>query len=225
MSPALVELEDVTLVYGRGAAAVQAVRHVSGRIRQQDSLAVVGPSGSGKSSLLHLIAGLERPTTGTVRWPAWGGEPRTDPTTVGLMFQSPSLVPSLDVLENVALPLTIAGVAAPEAEARAAEALAALHLGALTRALPDALSGGQAQRINLARVLAARPGLLIADEPTGQLDRRTADEVIEVVLGAVADRGIAIVISTHDDRIASRFAERWTVRDGALVADEVVVQA
>ena len=225
MNPTLVELEDVTLTYGRGSGAVEAVRHVSGRIAEQDSLAIVGPSGSGKSSLLHLIAGLERPTTGVVCWPAWGGAPRTDPTIVGVMFQAPSLVPSLDVLENVALPLTIAGVAAPEAASRAADALGALHLEYLSGALPEDLSGGQAQRVNLARVLASRPGLLVADEPTGQLDRRTADEVLDVVLDAVTDRGIAIVISTHDDRIASRFAQRWTVRDGAVVTSGAAVWA
>jgi ABC-type lipoprotein export system ATPase subunit len=225
MNLTLIELEDVTLTYGRGLAAVEAVRHVSGRIAERDSLAIVGPSGSGKSSLLHLIAGLERPTTGVVRWPAWGGMPRTDPTIVGVMFQAPSLVPSLDVLENVALPLTIAGIPAPEAASRAADALDALHLGFLTGALPEDLSGGQAQRVNLARVLASRPGLLVADEPTGQLDRRTADEVLDVVLDAVIDRGIAIVISTHDDRIASRFAERWTVRDGAVVTSDAAAWA
>jgi putative ABC transport system ATP-binding protein len=217
MTPTLVELDDVSLTYGRGAAAVEAVRHVSGRIGARDSLAIVGPSGSGKSSLLHLIAGLEKPTSGTVRWPEWGGTTRMDPTLVGVMFQAPSLVPTLDVLENVALPLTIAGIPQSEADARAAEALGALHLQPLTRALPEDLSGGQAQRVNLARVLAARPGLLIADEPTGQLDRRTADDVLDVVLHAVLERGIAIVVSTHDPRIAARFATRWAVRDGSIV--------
>jgi putative ABC transport system ATP-binding protein len=181
-------------------------------------VAVVGPSGSGKSSLLHLIAGLEKPTAGAVRWPLWEGSPRMDPTVVGVMFQAPSLVPSLDVLENVALPLTIAGVPDAEAEARAADALHALHLGSLRRALPEEISGGQAQRVNLARVLAARPGLLVADEPTGQLDRATADEVLDVVLGAVVERGIAMVVSTHDERIAARFSRRWTIRDGAALA-------
>jgi putative ABC transport system ATP-binding protein len=225
MNRTLVELEDVALTYGRGSAAVKAVRHVSGRIEERDLVALVGPSGSGKSSLLHLIAGLEQPSAGTVRWPAWGGAPRTDPTIVGVMFQAPSLVASLDVLENVALPLTIAGVAAPEAESRAAEALGSLHLGFLARALPEDLSGGQAQRVNLARALASRPALLIADEPTGQLDRRTADEVLEVVLAAVVEGGIAIVISTHDERIASRFAQRWTLRDGAVAATDAAVRA
>jgi putative ABC transport system ATP-binding protein len=201
------------------------VRGVDGTIEARDSLAIVGPSGSGKSSLLHLIAGLERPTTGAVRWPAWGGSPRTDPTIVGVMFQAPSLVLSLDVLENVALPLTIAGVSAPEAESRADDALASLHLGSLGRALPEDLSGGQAQRVNLARALASRPALLVADEPTGQLDRATAAEVLDVVLAAVAERGVAIVISTHDDGVADRLARRWTVRDGVIAGTEALVRA
>lgn len=224
MNP-LVELERVSLTYGRGATAVHAVRGVDGTVEAHDSLAILGPSGSGKSSLLHLIAGLERPSAGTVRWPGLGGSPRMDPTVVGVMFQAPSLVPSLDVLENVALPLAIAGVAADESESRAADALASLHLGALSRALPEDLSGGQAQRVNLARALASRPALLVADEPTGQLDRTTATEVLDVVLHAVADRGIALVVSTHDERIAALLDHRWTVRDGVVVAADALVRA
>ncbi|HEV7622945.1 MAG TPA: ATP-binding cassette domain-containing protein [Amnibacterium sp.] len=225
MTPTLVELEHVSLTYGRGDAAVHAIRDVSGRVGERDSLAIVGPSGSGKSSLLHLIAGLEKPTSGTVRWPAWGGTPRMDPTVVGVMFQAPSLVPSLDVLENVALPLTLGGVPDADAFGRATAALEALHLASLVHALPEDLSGGQAQRVNLARVLAARPALLLADEPTGQLDRRTADEVLDVIIGSVIERGIAIVVSTHDERVAARFAGRWTVRDGAVTAVGEAVSA
>ena len=225
MSTALVELDGASLTYGRGRAAVAAVRAVSGRIEERDSLAIVGPSGSGKSSLLHLIGGLEKPTAGTVRWPQWGGAPRMDPTVVGLMFQAPSLVPSLDVLENVALPLVIAGMQGARADDRAAEALQALHLEGLRHALPEELSGGQAQRVNLARVLAGRPSLLLADEPTGQLDRRTADEVLDVILGSVAERGIAIVVSTHDERVAVRLTRRWAVRDGVVSASDAAVSA
>lgn len=225
MSDPLVSLEDVGLTYGRGSAAVEAVRGVSGRIEERAALAIVGPSGSGKSSLLHLIGGLEQPTSGRVRWPSLGGAPRVDPTVVGLMFQAPSLIPALDVLENVALPLVIHGAPDGEARERATEALAALRLASLERALPEDLSGGQAQRVNLARVLAARPALLLADEPTGQLDRATADAVLDVILGSVTERGIAIVVSTHDPHVAARFEDRWTVRDGSLVARPEAVPA
>lgn len=225
MNRVLVELVGAGLRYGRGVTAVQAVSGVTGSIAAGDVLAVTGPSGSGKSSLLHLIAGLERPTSGLLRWPAWGDEPRIDPTLVGMMFQAPSLVPTLDVLENVALPLTIAGTADAEAEERGRAALDALHLTALARALPEDLSGGQAQRVNLARVLAARPALLVADEPTGQLDRRTAEEVLDVVLESVRERGMTIVVSTHDERIAARFGRCWSMRDGAVVEQREEVLA
>ena len=161
----------------------------------------MGPSGSGKSTLLHLLAGLDRPTADG-RWPA-SGRPAVRPG-LGVVFQGPSLVPALDVVENVALPLLLAGVDEPEAVERAAAALDRLELGGLAGALPEELSGGQAQRVAVARVLAGRPGPVLADEPTGQLDRDERDQVVDVLLAAADELGAALVVSTHDEAVAAR---------------------
>ena len=214
----LVRCTDVARTYGSGSAAVVAVTGVSCAVRPGQSTALVGPSGCGKSTLLHLMAGLESPTAGTITWPETGHTPWGRPTEVGVVFQGPSLLPHLDATENVALPLVLDGHPASDALARAREALELLELTRLGAALPDTLSGGQAQRVAIARVLAARPRLVLADEPTGQLDGATGDHVIEVLLRAVAQVGAAVVVSTHDPRIAERFRQQWRMGGGQLVA-------
>jgi putative ABC transport system ATP-binding protein len=138
------------------------------------------------------------------------------PVGVGVVFQGPSLLPALDVTENVALPLILAGVGQAEATERAAEAIAAVRLTEQARAVPEELSGGQSQRAAIARVLAAAPPLVLADEPTGQLDHETAAVVLDALLRAVDRIGAALVVSTHDPRIAERLADRWEMRDGQL---------
>ncbi len=217
-SEPLVALDDVGCTYGDGAGAVVAVHGVSGRVWADQRLAVTGPSGSGKSTLLHLMAGLLEPTSGQVSWPGLGGRPTQRPGVVGTVFQGPSLLPPLDVVENVALPLLLQGVTADEANVSARAALKALNLEGLANALPDELSGGQAQRVAVARVLACRPRLICADEPTGQLDRANADHVIDVLLAAADELDAAVVVATHDTRIAARLTERWHVEDGSLGA-------
>lgn len=212
---ALVELHNVRLTYGASRMRVDAIRGVTATVDEGARIAVVGPSGAGKSTLLHLIAGFEIPTEGTVVWPKWG-RPRIDPTLVGVMFQAASLVPGLDSLQNVALPLILHGIPERVAHERAEESLDALGLSALARAVPDDLSGGQAQRVNLARALVSRPRMLLADEPTGQLDSRTADDVLDVVFDSVSAAGIALIISTHDDRVIRRLPERWELVDGTV---------
>jgi putative ABC transport system ATP-binding protein len=136
------------------------------------------------------------------------------------VFQGPSLVPALDVVENVALPLQLAGIRAPEATERATAALDTLELGTLAARLPDELSGGQAQRVAVARVLACRPALILADEPTGQLDRDAADRVVAVLLQAADELGAALVVATHDPVVADRLAHQWRMTDGRLVCGE-----
>ena len=167
--------------YGRGSQTVFAVRDVTLRIRPGDRIAITGRSGSGKSTLAHLVAGLDRPTTGSVSWPALGSRAQLRPGKIGVVFQFASLLPELDVLENVALPLEIAGAPAFQARERARDALADLGLDALANQLPEELSGGQAQRVAVARVLATAPSLVVADEPTGQLDHTTAVAMLEVL--------------------------------------------
>ncbi|MGC0416454.1 ABC transporter ATP-binding protein [Embleya sp. AB8] len=214
----LVDCRDAARTFGRGLNAVVAVHGSSCRVRAGERIAVIGPSGSGKSTLLHLMAGLERPTTGTVTWPAAGESDDADPTPrIGVVFQGPSLIPALDVLENTALPLILAGVPEPAAHERASAALELLDIADLAGRLPEELSGGQGQRVAVARVLAQRPRLVLADEPTGQLDRDTGGRVIDVLLAAVAELGAALVVSTHDPAVAGRLAIRWRMHDGRLL--------
>jgi putative ABC transport system ATP-binding protein len=213
----LVECADVAHTYGSGPTAVVAVSQVDCFVLSDARLALMGPSGSGKSTLLHMMAGLETATSGQVTWPAFGSNPAGTPGQVGVVFQGPSLIPSLDSLGNVAFPLIVQGIPDGEAEQRAIEALNDLDLGWMANKLPDELSGGQAQRVAIARVLATRPRLIIADEPTGQLDGETGRHVIDVLLHAADRLGAALVISTHDPEVAERFPERWQMDDGKLL--------
>ncbi len=215
---AVVRADRVTRCFGTGAATVVAVRGVSVAVAPRARIALTGPSGSGKSTLMHLLAGLDAPTSGTVSRPGADRLAATAPDRVGLVFQGRSLVATLDVTENVRLPLLFAGVAESEATARAGAALDRLGIAELAQALPDALSGGQAQRVSIARVLAAGPRLILADEPTGQLDHAAAALVIDVLIAAADDLGAALIVSTHDPLIARRLPTEWAMRDGRLRA-------
>ncbi|MFE2424069.1 ABC transporter ATP-binding protein [Streptomyces hokutonensis] len=207
--------ENAALTFGRGATAVVAVHGTDLSIRTGDRLAIVGPSGSGKSSLLHLLAGLERPTSGAVSWPGLGGG-----ADIGLVFQADSLVPALDVAENTALPLVLAG--RPEARTRlsVAEALGLVGAADLADRLPEEISGGQAQRVAVARVLAQEPRLILADEPTGRLDHATGARVLDALLAAADRTGAALVVTTHDPAVAARLTVRRAMHDGRLLAPE-----
>lgn len=217
----LVRCEAVARTFGSGPGAVVAVHGVSWEICAGQRLALTGPSGSGKSTLLHLLAGLDEPTAGTLSWPALGRRQDLRPGPVAVVFQGPSLLAPLDVLENVALPLLLAGFAPERATASAAAALDRLGLGPLGAKLPEELSGGQAQRVAVARVLAGRPRLVLADEPTGQLDRASAAAVIDALLEATAQLGAGLVLTTHDPLVARRLPQTWTMADGRLTAPRV----
>jgi ABC-type lipoprotein export system ATPase subunit len=212
----LARCDEVSRTYGSGPQSVAAVRDVSCTVEARDRIAIMGPSGSGKTTLLHLLAGLETPSAGTVAWPAIGLHDALRPLAVATIFQGPSLLPPLDVAENVALPLLLAGLAEEKASAAALTALAALDLESLAAKLPEELSGGQAQRVAVARVLAGAPRLVLADEPTGQLDHATGYHMLDVLEVAVSRLGAALVVTTHDPRVAQRFATRWSMRDGRL---------
>jgi putative ABC transport system ATP-binding protein len=213
--PVLVDCRSVGRVYGSGPAAVVAVSGVTCQVRAGDRIAIIGSSGSGKSTLLHLLAGLETPSVGEISWPALPVRSGR-PIGVGVVFQGPSLLPALDVTENVALPLVLAGAGQEEATGRAAEAIAAVRLTEQARAVPEELSGGQSQRAAIARVLAAAPPLVLADEPTGQLDHETAAVVLDALMRTVDRIGAALVVSTHDPRTADRLSDRWEMHDGQL---------
>jgi ABC-type lipoprotein export system ATPase subunit len=214
--PDLVECHDVARTFGSGARAVVAVHAASCRIEPGQTVALVGPSGSGKSTLLNLLAGLDDPSKGSVTWPAIGDRASLRPGPVGVVFQTPSLMPPLNVVENVALPLLLAGVPRADANRRARESLNRLGLGWLADKLPEELSGGQAQRVAVARVLAGTPRLILADEPTGQLDHAAASEVIDALLAATELIGAGLLVSTHDEQVADRLDIRWQMADGRL---------
>lgn len=212
----LVSCVGVSRTFGTGSSAVVAVYGVNLTIPAGARIALTGPSGSGKSTLLHMLAGLEPPTAGQLSWPGLGGHPLGRPGRVGMIFQGPSLLPALTVLENVTLPLLLADTDAALAIVAAADALDRVGIADLQNGLPEQLSGGQAQRVAVARALAARPALILADEPTGQLDHATAATVIDVLLATCEELGAGLVVSTHDPIIAARLPQEWVMHDGFL---------
>jgi putative ABC transport system ATP-binding protein len=212
----LVVCSDVSRTFGSGRAAVVAVHGTTAEVSPGARIAIAGPSGSGKSTLLHLMAGLELPTRGQVSWPSFSPDAAERAQEIGVVFQSPSLVPALDVAENTALPLLLAGLAEYECRERVAEALDLVGVSDLSAKLPEELSGGQAQRVAVARVLAQRPRLVLADEPTGQLDHATGQHLIDVLLSTTERIGAALVVSSHDPSVLERLETHWTMHEGRL---------
>ncbi|WP_443732131.1 ABC transporter ATP-binding protein [Solirubrobacter ginsenosidimutans] len=201
----LARCEGAARTFGSGAAATVALQPTDCEVRAGDRIALVGPSGSGKSTLVHLLAGLDAPTVGTVH---------RDADPIGVVFQGPSLLDPLTVVENVELPLLLAGE--DDARARALAALERLQLRDLAEKLPEEISGGQAQRVAVARALVRGPRMILADEPTGQLDHVSAERVIDVLLAAADHAGAALVVSTHDPVVAARLDTRWKMASGRL---------
>lgn len=212
----LVRCQGAARTYGSGATATVALQPTDCAVAAGERIALMGPSGSGKSTLLHLMAGLDDPTLGSVSWPAIGERRTLRPGPVAVIFQGPSLLPPLTVAENVALPLILAGTSDRDAQVAAHAALELLDLLDLASKLPEEISGGQAQRVAVARALAGRPVLLLADEPTGQLDRANATAVVDVLLAAVDHAGAALVVSTHDPTVAERLPDVWEMHSGRL---------
>jgi ABC-type lipoprotein export system ATPase subunit len=223
MTEIMVACDDVSRTYGTGPSAVVAVHGTTCTVPAGARIAVAGPSGSGKSTLLHLMAGLERPTRGEVRWPGLPVTTDARARRIGVVFQSPSLVPTLDVAENTGLPLVIAGVDRPEVARRVAEALELADVAELAAKLPEEISGGQAQRVAVARVLAQRPRLVLADEPTGQLDHAAGRRLLDALLVATDHVEAALVVTTHDSSVADRLDTHWTMCAGRLLTAVVDV--
>ena len=223
MTDTLVRLHDIELTLTGAAGEVDILRGISLEVQRGRHVAVVGPSGSGKSSLLAVTAGLERPSGGRVEI-AGQDLGRLDEDAlarfrgrhVGIVFQSFHLVPTMTALENVALPLELAGER--DATARAGSSLDEVGLARRAGHLPAELSGGEQQRVAIARALVARPPLLLADEPTGNLDSATGELIAELLFGAAAAAGSTLVLVTHNPKLSARCARAMAMEDGRVVS-------
>ena len=218
----MIDLDDLHLKLAGPAGAVNILRGVSLKVAAGETVSVVGPSGSGKTTLLMLIAGLERPSAGRIAVDGQDlGAMDEDALalfrrrTMGIVFQNFHLVPTMSALENVAVPCELAGY--DDAFARAEQGLAAVGLAHRLGHYPDQLSGGEQQRVALARAFAAGPRLLLADEPTGNLDRATGETVIELLFSLAAEHGTTLLLITHDDAVAARCAREVRIADGRIV--------
>ena len=221
MAEPILELEDVRLTLAGNAGAVEVLRGISLTVEAGQTVGLVGPSGSGKSSLLMLMGGMERATGGLVR--AFGqdlgamdedGLARFRRGRMGVVFQSFHLIPTMTALENVAVPLEIAG--ARDAFTRATEELAAVGLSSRASHYPAQLSGGEQQRVALARAAAPRPALILADEPTGNLDAANGDAVMDLLFGLRDRHGVTLVMVTHASELAARCDRVVRLADGRL---------
>ena len=223
----LLETRDLKKHYRMGASTVRALDGVSLEVREGEFLALLGTSGSGKSTLLNLIAGLDRATEGSLRM--FGQDLAAMSSlelslhrrrNVGVIFQSFNLVPTMSAAENVALAMMFAGVARDERQRQAAHLLGAMGLGDRQQHRPRELSGGEQQRVAIARALANQPHLLLADEPTGNLDSRTTREIMDLLRDLNAREGKTIILVTHDAALAERYAHRLvTLLDGTIVSE------
>jgi putative ABC transport system ATP-binding protein len=237
----IVKTEQLTKVYGKGVTAVTALNKLNIDIKEGEFVAVMGPSGCGKSTLLHLVGGLDRPSSGQVMV---GGQTLADLSDddltrlrrrqIGFVFQFFNLIPVLSAAENAVLPLVLDGVKPADAQQKAKSWLEKVGLGDRMSHRPDQLSGGQQQRVAIARALVAEPALILADEPTGNLDSRSADE-IAVLLRQISDEmNRTILMVTHDPRIAAHANRIIFLKDGKIVdetnlkrngsSDEMVVR-
>ncbi len=224
MTDRLVTLDGVTRRYGTGQTAVTAVDNLSLKVGRGERIAVVGPSGSGKSTLISLLGLIERPDVGRVMFEGSDTAELSDDeranirrTRIGLVFQLFHLVPALTALDNVLLPL-IPYKSHTSIEPRAAELLHAVGLADRVGHRPAELSGGEQQRVAIARALIAEPDLVLADEPTGNLDSATSADVIRLLLTMQGRRGYALVIATHDSGLAGSLEKQWRIQDGRAAA-------
>jgi len=223
----LIHLAQVTKTYDAGELAVQALRGVDLNVEKGQMVAVIGPSGSGKSTLMHIMGCLDTPTSGTF---VLDGEDVSELSSfklaairnrkIGFVFQTFNLLPKASLLRNVELPLLYGGVARADRKERAMEALGRVGLAERARHRPSELSGGQRQRAAIARALVADPQLILADEPTGNLDTKTGLEILEL-FGGMHGRGETIVVVTHDPRIAERCQRIVQIVDGVIVDDRM----
>lgn len=219
-----IALADVHLTLGSGASRVHVLKGMTLEVARGEAVGLVGPSGSGKSTLLMVAAGLERPDSGLVQIAGQDlgqldedGLARFRGRAVGIVFQAFHLIPTMTAIENVAIPLELAGRA--DAFERARAELAAVGLGERLNHYPPQLSGGEQQRVALARALAPEPAILVADEPTGNLDEATGRQIIDLMFALKRERGTTLVLVTHDSALAQRCDRRIRLRSGEIVPE------
>jgi putative ABC transport system ATP-binding protein len=227
----LISATNLSKVYGAGDTAVRALDNVSLQVEPGEFVAVMGPSGCGKSTLLHLLGGLDRPTSGAVVIDGHNLADLSDSRLtelrrhkIGFIFQFFNLIPVLNAVENAALPVTLDGMRGADAKARATEWLTRFGLSDRLDHRPDQLSGGQQQRVAVARALVADPALILADEPTGNLDTRASEEIAGLLRQVANEYGRSVVIVTHDPRIAAHADRIIFLKDGAVVDETVLEQ-
>ena len=219
-----IQTQSLTKIYGSGATAVTALDHINLTIKPGEFAAIMGPSGCGKSTLLHLLGGLDKPTSGKVLLEGTPIDEMSDDQLtelrrrkMGFVFQFFNLIPVLTAVENAALPVTLDGVKPAQAKAKATEWLTRFGLADRLNNRPDQLSGGQQQRVAVARALVAEPTLILADEPTGNLDTRSGDEIAGLLRKISQEYGRTVVMVTHDARIAA-YADRIIfLKDGKMI--------
>ena len=221
----ILSIDKLSKIYQKGAVEIPAVRDVSFEVPQGSYLSIVGKSGSGKSTLLNLVGGLDRPTSGSIQFNGkeLGKMNRYQLALhrrlgVGMIFQSFNLLPRRTAIENIILPLTFAGVPRRKRTQRAKELLEQVGLGGRISHFPSELSGGEAQRVAIARALANEPRMILADEPTGNLDSSTAGEIIDLLVSLNKDKGLSILMVTHDKETAEMVSDSMiTLKDGSII--------
>jgi putative ABC transport system ATP-binding protein/lipoprotein-releasing system ATP-binding protein len=233
MTDTLIDAQSLSRNYQQGDETFTVVKSATFKLQAGDRIALVGRSGSGKSTLLHLMAGLDVPSGGTISWPALGARESLLPGKIALVFQAQSLLEPMTVRENVALPLMLvnSGVSSNKAidsdkiDAQVMVALATFGLEALANKMPEELSGGQMQRVAMARAIVANPSVILADEPTGQLDQMTGHALLDALVAHLEGSRTALVVATHDPSIAAYMKHRWTIKQGVLVQTPSTLEA
>ncbi|MFC5448220.1 ABC transporter ATP-binding protein [Paenibacillus aestuarii] len=221
----IIELQDIRKVYKRGEEELHILKSISLNVSEGDFVAIIGPSGSGKSTLMNTIGLLDVPTSGSYKLDGVATEQLSDNALaelrnqkIGFIFQQFNLLPRLTAMENVELPMIYSGIPKKERRERAQAMLTMLGMGQRGHHKPSELSGGQQQRVAIARALAISPSLILADEPTGALDSRTGEEVLELIL-QLNQQGNTIVLITHDHHIADNAKRVVALRDGSIIDD------
>ena len=222
---AVIQCQNVGKTYDDGSLKVEVLRNIDFQVASGEGIGIIGASGSGKSTLLHILGGLDKPTSGEVKIQGQGlnslsqvaiGQLRN--RHLGFVYQFHHLLPEFSALENVMMPLLVARKSRTEAQAAAAEILEKVGLGSRMTHRPGELSGGERQRAAIARALVTKPDCLLADEPTGNLDRKNATHALEMMLELKRELGTALIVVTHDEQLAKRFDRVLTMDDGSLRA-------